>query len=167
MQYEQIGTDQFFWLHRAGVPLDVLTSLMPLRFAMGRRANDGIFEDDQGGNAFLVFEEPEDTIFWQPKTGTLASALNRAFALGEDVIYNAGTYSFGGHLSIYNSPLDWLRNRCDGCVVVHWNRAFDRLRDAPRIAISAELLPVYRRHMRPARLPVLSVIVADGEAAAA
>lgn len=166
LQYPAIEYDRFRWLHKAGVPLDVLMALLPIRFAVGRRASDGIFEDDEGGSAFLIFEEPEDVIFWQPKTGEIATAFNRAFALGEDVIYNPGTYSFDCHLNIFSDPLDWLRNRCDGCVVLDWSRAFDRLRDAPRIAISEDLLFLYKRHMRPPHLPEVSVI-ATGKAVAA
>lgn len=162
LQYPPIEYDRFHWLYRAGVPAKTLAHMMahsPLRIATGRRAEDGIFEEDEGGNAFLVFEEPEDVIFWQPKTGEIATALNRAFALGEDAIYNAGTYSFDCSLNIFSGPLDWLRSRCDGCVVIHWDRAFDRLQDAPRIAISEDLLFLYKRHMRPPHMPEVSVRV--------
>lgn len=161
LQYPPIEYDRFQWLYKAGVPAKTLAHLMansPLRIATGRRADDGIFEDDEGGHAFLVFEEPEDVVFWSPRTGEIATAFNRAFALGEEAIYDASTYSFDCHLNIFSDPLDWLRNRCDGCVVLDWRRAFDRLRDAPRIAISEDLLFLYKRHMRPPHLPEVSVI---------
>jgi hypothetical protein len=35
---------------------------------------------------------------------------------------------------------------------------FDRLRDAPRIALAESLLPLYRRHMKPTRTPELFII---------
>jgi hypothetical protein len=47
---------------------------------------------------------------------------------------------------------------------VDWTRAFDRLRDAPRIAIEEELLPLYRRFMKPARVPDLFVIAGERKA---
>ena len=41
----------------------------------------------------------------------------------------------------------------DGIVILDWSRAFDRLRDAPRIAMGESLLPLYKQHMRPCRMP--------------
>lgn len=164
--YPPIEFARFDWLLKAGVPVETLIALTPLRIATGHRAEDGIFEDDEAGAGFLVFEEAEDVIFWQPRTGEIATAFNRAFALGEEAIYNPGTYAFDCRLSILSSPLNWLRNRCDGCVVLDWRRAFDRLRDAPRVAISEDLLFLYKRHMRPPHLPEVSVI-ATGKAVAA
>jgi hypothetical protein len=49
--------------------------------------------------------------------------------------------------------------------VLDWNSTFDRLRDVPRIAIAETLLPLYRRHMKPARMPAVSVIT-NGKLAA-
>jgi len=171
--YPQMSFDRFNWLLNAGVPAETLTRLTPLHVATGRRAKDGIFEDaegdrskTEGGHGFLVFEEAEDLVFWQPRTGEIATALNRAFALGEDNIYNPGTYSFDCHLNIFPDPLEWLQNRCDGCVVLDWSRAFDRLRDCPRIAISESLLFLYRRHMRPPHMPDVSVVTTRKAAAA-
>ena len=89
----------------------------------------------------------------------------RAFALGQAIIDEAATYSFDCSLNIFDDPLDWLRSRRDGIVVLDWTRAFDRLRDAPRIALAESLLPLYRRHMRPAHLPELSIIPAQRRAA--
>lgn len=158
LQYPPIEFDRFAWLLKAGVPVETLIALTPLRIATGRRAEDGIFEDDAAGTGFLVFEEPEDVIFWQPRTGEIATTFNRAFALGQEAIDNPGSYSFDSNLNIFSDPLDWLRNRCDGCVVLDWRRAFDRLRDCPRIAISEDLLFLYRRHMQPSHMPSVSVI---------
>lgn len=165
LQYPPIEFDRFNWLHKAGVPIDILVALTPIRIATGRRADDGIFEDDETGAGFLVFEEAEDVIFWQPRTGEIATAFNRAFALGEDAIYNPGTYAFDYHLNIFPDPLSWLRNRCDGCVVLDWSRAFDGLRDCPRIAIDESLIFAYRKHMA-SRMPALSVRTAELRTAA-
>lgn len=74
------------------------------------------------------------------------------------MIYNPGTYSFNCALNIFVDPLDWLRAKRDGIVVLDWTRAFDRLRDAPRIALAESLVPKYERYMRPAHMPKLFVI---------
>lgn len=158
---------QFDWLRRSGVPVEALIALMPLRHAIGVRAEDGHFDPDRSGADFLVFEQPGDLVFWQPRTGELATWCGRAFALGEDQITDATTYAFDKRLNIYASPLDWLRARCSGIVVVDWPKSFDRLRDAPRIALAETVAPQYRRYMKPARLPDVVVVTADGMAVAA
>jgi hypothetical protein len=78
---------------------------------------------------------------------------------------DASTYAFDCALNIFSSPLDWLRAERDGIVVIDWSRAFDRLRDAPRITIAEELLPLYRRQMKPRSMPELFVIQAERRAA--
>jgi len=163
--YPPIDFDRFIWLHRAGVPVETLITLMPIMMATGIIAPDGRFEDEPDGQTFLVFEEAEDAVFWQPRSGKLATWNGRAFALGEDAIYNPGTFAFDCHLSIFSDPLEWLRSRCDGCVVLDWSRAFDRLRDCPRIAVAEPLLFQYRRAMKPPRLPDVLVLT-DRRAAA-
>ena len=129
-----------------------------MMMATGAKASDGLFEHADGGERWYAFEEDEDFVFWHREHGALATYANRAFALGENVIHQASTYAFDCRLNIFASPLDWLRAGRDGIVVLDWIRAFDQLRDAPRIAIAESLLPLYRRHMRPARMPELFVI---------
>ena len=164
--YPPVEFDRFNWLHKAGVPVETLIGLMPIRTATGIVAADRRFEDDPEGQPFIVFEEAEDAVFWQPRSGELATWNGRAFALGEDTIYNAGTYAFDCRLNIFPDPLEWLRAGCDGIVVLDWRRAFDRLRDAPRIAISEDLLFLYKRHMQPSHMPEVSVRVTRKAAAA-
>lgn len=147
----------FDWLRKQGVLTETLIALMPVREAAGVVAYDGRFDAAPDGKKFIVFEEPEDAVFWQPISGELATWNGRAFALGQDNIDNPGTYSFDCALNVFADPLDWLRNKCDGCVVLDWSRAFDRLRDCPRIVIDERLLFQYRRHMKPAHMPALSV----------
>lgn len=149
------------WLIREGVSTAAMVQPSAMMIATGSMAADRLFEHDEDGERWLAFEEAEDFVFWQPRRGTIATYANRAFALGEDAIDNPGTYAFDCALNIFASPLDWLRVRRDGIVVLDWNRAFDRLRDAPRIAIAEPLLPLYRRHMKPARMPEVSVTTND------
>ena len=114
----------------------------PLLVAHGDVAADGLFETDASGERWFAFDEFEvgDTVFWHPRSGRLASWTGRAFALGEQIIDEAATYSFDCALNIFDGPLAWLRARRDGIVVLDWSRAFDRLRDAPRVAIAEPLL---------------------------
>lgn len=130
--------------------------------ATGRMAPDGLFEHDENGERWFAFEEADDFVFWHPGRNRLSAYANRAFALGEAVVDNPATYSFDCNLNIFADPLEWLRANRDGIVVLpqRWPFAFDRLRDAPKIAIAEQLLPLYRRHMKPAHLPELSVIPA-------
>ncbi|MGR9435371.1 hypothetical protein ACU8OP_10230 [Rhizobium leguminosarum] len=137
------------WLRACGVPMGAIIRPEPIRLAHGFKAHDGRFEIDANGPVWFAFIEPEDIVFWEPRSGALATMNGRAFALGERLIDTASTYSFGHCLKIYSNPLDWLRDGRDGCVVLNWRFAFDRLRYCPRIAIAECLLSVYDRHMQP------------------
>ncbi|WFU89528.1 hypothetical protein QA644_06665 [Rhizobium sp. CC1099] len=141
------------WLRACGVPMTAIVQPDPLRLARGHKAADERFEPDPAGPDWFVFAERDDLIFWRPRTGELATWAGRAFALGESAISNASTYSFNFALNIFASPLDWLRAARDGVVVLDWRHAFDHLRECPRVAVDEALLPIYRRHMRPARMP--------------
>jgi hypothetical protein len=163
--YPPIDISGYARLYAAGVPCRILMDLTPIRKATGIVAHDGRFEDDPAGGTFLVFPEAEDAVYWQPQSGKLATWNGRAFALGEEAISNPGTFSFDCALNLFETPLEWLRNRCDGCVVLDWSRAFDRLRDCPRIAVAENLLFIYNRHMKPPHLPDVLVLT-DRRAAA-
>jgi hypothetical protein len=140
-----------------------------IQIALGHKAPDGRFEPDASGSRWYAFDvaDAADIVFWQRDTGEIATSDGRAFALGQERIGEAATYSFDCALNIFDDPLDWLRANRDGIVVLpnRWQDAFDRLRDAPRIAIAETLLPLYRRHMKPARMPQLLVIPSRRRAA--
>lgn len=149
--------EQLKWLTTQGVSWASLATPEVIRSAKGIRAPDGYFEPGNG-SIWLGFPEVEDTIFWQPRTGELATWTGRSFALGEAVISNPGTYSMDGRLNLFPDPLDWLRAGRDGIVVRDWSRAFDQLRDVPRIAVHGHLLKTYQQHMRPRHMPQVFVI---------
>lgn len=153
------------WLIGLGIDPMALAKPLGVRFARGYRAHDGIFEDAADGGEWLVFEGPNDVIYWHPATGALATRWNRAFALGEEIIDQAATCSFDCNLNIFNDPIEWLRNMRDGIVVLDWDQAFERLRDCPRVAVAEKLLETYQRAMRPKHLPELFVLVAGRIAA--
>lgn len=153
------------WLIGEGISTTALVLPSAMMIAAGSIARDGLFEHDEIGERWLAFEEADDFVFWQPRRDQLATYANRAFALGEAAVDNPGTYAFDCALNIFAGPLDWLREERDGIVVLDWSRAFDRLRDAPRIAIAETLLPVFRHHMKPARMPAVTVLTSGKLAA--
>jgi len=152
------STSQIDWLLGQGVDEGALLAMLPLRCARGHVAGDGRLDLHSEGKSYLVFPEAEDCIFWQPRTGELATWNGRAFALGEDTINNPLTFSFGNHLNLLPDPLEWLHRGCEGIVIVDWSRAYARLHSAPRIAIHESLLFQYRRHMKPPRMPETCVL---------
>jgi len=149
---------QLDWLLRSGVTIDALIQPSIMQTALGARAHDGRFECLASGPTWMAFEEAEDWVLWQPRTGEIATYEGRAFALGEDNISNPGTFMFDCCLNIFADPFDWLRAKRDGIVVLDWCRAFDRLRDCPRVSVAEELLPEYLRHMKPSRMPEVFVM---------
>lgn len=154
------------WLLAQGIPIEAIATPVALMVATGAAASDGLFESRAAGPRWIAFGQDDDIVFWQPRTGELARDTGRAFALGESAISNPGTYAFDCSLNIFRGPADWLASNRDGIVVLDWSQAFDRLRDAPRIAIAEPLLPTYRRFMKPARLPELFVLPEHGRIAA-
>lgn len=164
--YRGLSQSQIDWLLKAGVSVEAMVQPDAILVARGRKAHDGRFEDDGEGQPWLAFIELEDCVYWQPRTGELCTWNGRAFALGEAAIDDAATYALDGWLNIFADPLDWLRAGRHGCVVVDWTQAFDRLRDAPRIAVAETILLQFRRHMQPPRLPEVAVIASTERAAA-
>ena len=148
------------WFARQGVPRQTLVRMIGLHSIRGNRGADGWLDPDPDGKEFLAFREEaaEDVVFWCPRTDEFSSLCGRAFALGEDNIDDSATYQFDAHLHVHVDVLSWLRDEGRGIVVTDWSRAFDRLRDVPRIAVAERLLRQYREAMKPQRLPELSVI---------
>lgn len=126
-----------------------------------KRSADGI--------VFLIQDHagPIDCATWSLRDGGKTTLLTGAgFALGEEHINNPGLYSFDGSLQMHESPLDWLRERRDGIVVLDWSRVFDRFRHCPRITVPESLLGRYRQSMKPPHMPELFVRLDDRNAAA-
>lgn len=165
-RYRRPKPEQTGWLLTQGVRMSAMMGPPMVMLTHGFKADDGLFEEHVHGEPWLVFPEVEDCIFWQPRSGALATWNGRAFALGEDLITAASTCSFGGNLNVLENPLDWLLWDRDGIVILNLSLAFDRLRDVPRVAVAESLLPTYRKHMQPARMPELFVLREREEAAA-
>ncbi|MGC4025330.1 MAG: hypothetical protein QM744_09375 [Mesorhizobium sp.] len=164
------------WLRRSGVSIQAMIFSrhhLPsaIRLGYGEVAPDRRFDFTDDGPAWLAidifdtFMEQVDICLWQPRAGELATLEGRTFALGQEIIDDPATYSFDCRLNIFADPLQWLQAGRDEIVVIDWTRAFDRLRDCPRIAVAEEVLPQFQQHMKPAHTPEVSVIPARRNAA--
>ena len=154
---------------RAGVDILALATPIGMRVAVGGVAHDGLFEPDPDGERWVAFEQPfdGDIVFWNRNSGRLCTWCGRTFALGQELIDEPATYSFDCNLNIFADPLEWLRAKRDGIVILagRWADAFDRLRDCPRVAVDQRLLSLFNKSMKPARLPEVFVITTRRAAA--
>ena len=149
---------QIDWLLKHGVSPQAMYHPSQLRAAHGNKTKEGFFEPDPDGPAWFTFEEPLDVVFWNPKDGGIAYDTGRAFALGEPLIDDPWSTAIDRWLKIFADPLQWLQHDRRGLVVLNWTMAFDKLRDVPRIAVAEDVLPTYRKMMRPPRMPQLAVL---------
>ena len=149
---------QIDWLLRRGVSPEAMLQPTHLGVAHGNKTKAGIFEAETEGPTWFAFEEPYDVVFWNPKDGAIAYDTGRAFALGEPLIDDPWSTAIDCWLKIFADPLQWLQHERRGLVVLNWSMAFDKLRDVPRIAVAEDILPTYRKMMRPPRMPTLAVL---------
>jgi hypothetical protein len=145
-------------MREADLDKDLLKKAEPLScgIAYGFRGRDGRFDIERQGRLWLAFETNDDMIYWCPTTGEIATFEGRAFAIGEDRITSASTYSFGYPLNIFGTVARWIEAKGDGIFVVDWSQAFHRLCDCPRIALDDEVRSLYFANMRPRRTPQLT-----------
>lgn len=148
------------WLLREGVTLDALFTAPAPNGARVVFEGGGFRFAGGGGEevaeAALIFREPRDLVAWQPRTGALAAWRAMAAVLGEGNRWHGLGREDGG-LPVHASPLDWLRERRRGVVVV-------RLRDAAwllegedgLVCADLDLAERMRAAMRP-RLPKMLV----------
>ena len=146
------------WFLQQGVPPLAIVQPSPIMVAKGNRAHDGYFDHDPEGPDWITIEESNDLFYWRVKTGELASEFNRGFALGEDILRNPGETAFGQPIRIFASPLPWFRQQRRGLVILHWDWTFDYLRDVEHVAVDPAILPIFQRHMKPKRLPKVSLL---------
>ncbi|MDX0800688.1 hypothetical protein QC756_09120 [Sinorhizobium meliloti] len=156
--YRRPSQQHVDWLLDCGVPLEALIRPPMVLVARGIKAPDGCFEEDPDGEHWLVFPEATDVAYWQPKSGAMATWNKRCFAIGEDAVTNSATYAFDHCLNIFTNPIHWLRADRDGCVIIDWSQAFDRLCDCPRIAVAEGLLDKLEHHLQPLRMPEIFVL---------
>lgn len=143
-----------------GDPYAVIRPELP-EAARGIRAHDGLFEHDpHRPPEWLVFEEPEDRVFWNMRTGDLARETGRAFALGEAVLTNPGTFMLDGAVELFATPATWLQHQRKGIVVLDWRRAYHVLSfiDAPRITVPQRLAAAFAKSMSESYRPLVEII---------
>jgi hypothetical protein len=80
-----------------------------------------------------------------------------ASMLGQDAIDRAT--DDGTHLQVFSDPIEWLRNRCNGAVVLDWQAAGFALADVTAIACASELIAkkIDNAMRQPVRMPRLFV----------
>ena len=128
-------------LRRKGVAHTALASPSPLR--RGRIVwtdlDRFVFEEHEplwvtGEWAFLFLVtdgvgDAVDIVAWQPATNRIGTWRGLAWALGQDAIYAPRLSEHDG-LPVWTSPLDWLRGRRRGVVLIMPRLAADWLCDA-------------------------------------
>lgn len=139
-----------------GVPALSLVNPAPLRTALGEIGADGRFDPNPAGSPHVVFEEPQDLVFWQPQTGRLGTWEGECFALGEDRIDGAEYYALGRSLRIFRDPLSWLQGNRAGIVIVDWDRTFDTLRFVSAVHVDEALRATFTQAMKPRRMPKIT-----------
>jgi hypothetical protein len=127
-------------LDRMGVPISALMGPPPLKAGHVVFGQHG-FEFEQHcppgveGTRALVFlilnrqGEAWDMVAWCSRTGQLASWLGRAWAIGEDTIYDV-RLSDHGALPVWRDPLRLLQANGEGIVLVRPHAAVHYLIDA-------------------------------------
>lgn len=144
----RIDLHQYRWLTAAGVSSRIVLELDPW-VVRGRVDEKGLFVIDPAGKRFIaLLEGEEDVVLWQPRTNELTSLFGEVFALGEPALERARAT---GELSLFSTPLDWMRRGCRGIVVLDWSRAHQELRHLREIHVPESLLPRYQAamHHRP------------------
>lgn len=90
-------------------------------------------------------------------TRRTAIRMGVASMLGQDAIDRAT--DAGTHLQVFSDPIEWLRNRCNGAVVLDWQAAGFALADVTAIACASELIAkkIDNAMRQPVRIPQLFV----------
>jgi hypothetical protein len=131
-------------LERLSVPADALAGPIPVK--AGRVVFDDLgFEFEhhhkhgtEGVRAFLFLITDSqgvarDVVAWAPQLGKLTTWFNRAWALGEETVYQP-RLSPHGKLPVWRSPVCWLRARREGICLVRPAAAAHYLDDAGPLA---------------------------------
>jgi hypothetical protein len=140
--YWDVPTDaEVAWLIGRGVSETAMMTPTLILAANVKFLENRTFQFDAEGNrAFLFRVEDEgtgiDRVAWEPKRGELATWRGAAFALGQDSIFNPGSYFGDSALRVHRTPLEWLRAERDGVVIVQPQLTYAYLRDARRLSFA-------------------------------
>jgi len=120
------------------------------------------YQPRHGGHAAIiipVFQDGEliDLTATGPASRRTVIRMGIASMLGQEAIDRAT--DAGTHLQVFSDPIEWLRNRCSGAVVLDWQAARFALADVLAIACVSELLAkkLDNAMRQPARIPRLFV----------
>ena len=121
-------------LERQGVDQSLLRDELPIRAGNVVWIGADRFELEavprnpwsyQQERAFLILVKdrddcPIDIVAWQPLTGRLGTWLGSAWALGQGSVFKP---RLSEALPVYRSPLNWLRSRGKGIVILNYRMA--------------------------------------------
>jgi hypothetical protein len=163
---------ELLWLHQRGVSMAALTR--PWIIGADRVRFDGKagFDFDAAGDRALIFRcedlgETIDLAAWSDNR--LATWRQTAFCLGDvDQCFNPATWFGDDGLRIHADPLDWLRARRAGIVILKPELCWAYLRNVPRVICQNEIIAArVHKHARPPRCTTkIFVAIAEKEIAA-
>jgi hypothetical protein len=137
-----LSEEQGAWLVKQGVPPEALLDPTPVGAANVCFHDDGTFAASASGTAVLTFRVADvdavdiDLAAWSPRTGELASWYGRAFALGEDQIFNPASFFAGAALRIHEDPLAWLCAGREGICIIKPEVTYAMMRHVPRVTFA-------------------------------
>ncbi len=146
------------WLFSQGVSDVALLQPEAIRAGRVRFLENETFEFADDGQRVLIFRVVEcgceiDRIAWSPRDGKLATWRGVAFALGQNAIWNPGTYFAGGALRLHRTALDWLKADRDGICIVNPKLAYSQLHHEDRLIFSdAVYAAQVRKWMKPPKV---------------
>lgn len=136
-------TNEIARFQDSGVDPDALLHPHPLRGDQVVFLSEGLFEfarhlEDTNSTvepAFTLVVTTTygaiDIVAWQPQANRIGLWLNRAVALGEEQILAPRLGDEA--LAVWRTPMDWLRARRRGIVILRPSAAFFYLRDVPSL----------------------------------
>lgn len=126
------------WLLAQNVNGDVMAKPYAIRGASVRFDGDTFDFDPDGSRAVILRSddrgEPRDLVAWGPKSGRLATWRGTGFCIGDvEQVFCPSTYFMGGALRIHRTPLEWLKARRKGIVIVNPELAYGQFHDGMRV----------------------------------
>lgn len=126
------------WLISQGVSEKAMLEPHIIRAGRVRFLDGNTFEFADEGERALVFRVVEcdcevDLVAWSRKRNQLATWRGKAFALGQEAIWNPATYFMGSALEIHETPINWLKAEREGICIVQPRFAYANLGHVERI----------------------------------
>jgi hypothetical protein len=150
---------ELLWLHKQRVSMAAITRPWIIGAEGVRFDGKAGFDFDKAGNRALIFRAEAsgittDLVAWSTHENRLASWHGSAFCIGDvEQCFSTASWFAGGGLRIHASPLDWLRARGAGIVILKPQLCWAYLRQVPRI-ICADIAhaETVRAWMKPPRM---------------